>query len=44
MLTLAAGQATPRAMVTHTVPITALPAAFEALRQPTDQCKVMVAP
>lgn len=31
-----------RAMVTDTVPLVALPASFEALRQRTNQCKVMV--
>jgi (R,R)-butanediol dehydrogenase/meso-butanediol dehydrogenase/diacetyl reductase len=41
---LGAGHLEPRAMVTHTVALEALPAAFEALRTPTDQCKVMVAP
>jgi (R,R)-butanediol dehydrogenase/meso-butanediol dehydrogenase/diacetyl reductase len=42
--TLAAGHLQPRTMVTHTVTLDDLPAAFEALRAPTDQCKVMVAP
>ena len=41
---MAAGHLESRAMVTHTVALEALPAAFEALRTPTDQCKVMVAP
>ncbi|MGH6925759.1 MAG: alcohol dehydrogenase catalytic domain-containing protein [Propylenella sp.] len=41
---MAAGHLQPRAMVTHTVTLDELPAAFEALRAPTDQCKVMVAP
>jgi (R,R)-butanediol dehydrogenase/meso-butanediol dehydrogenase/diacetyl reductase len=42
--TMVAGHLQPRAMVTHTVTLDELPAAFEALRAPTDQCKVMVAP
>jgi (R,R)-butanediol dehydrogenase/meso-butanediol dehydrogenase/diacetyl reductase len=42
--TMAAGHVQPRAMVTRTVTLDELPAAFEALRTPTDQCKVMVAP
>ncbi len=33
-----------RAMVTDTVPLAALPNSFEALRHPTNQCKVMVSP
>lgn len=41
---LAAGDFRPRAMVTHTITLDALPGVFEALRAPTDQCKVMVAP
>lgn len=33
-----------RALITDTVPLAQLPACFEALRQPTHQCKVMVSP
>ncbi len=42
--TLAAGHLAPRAMVTHIVALDELPGMFEALRAPTDQSKVMVAP
>lgn len=42
--TLDAGHVEPRAMITDTVPLDALPDAFEALRQRTHQCKVMVDP
>jgi (R,R)-butanediol dehydrogenase/meso-butanediol dehydrogenase/diacetyl reductase len=38
------GQAPPHAMVTETVSLEAMPAAFEALRKRTHQCKVMVRP
>jgi (R,R)-butanediol dehydrogenase/meso-butanediol dehydrogenase/diacetyl reductase len=38
------GHAPPRAMVTETVALDAMPAAFEGLRKRTHQCKVMVAP
>ena len=31
-------------MITHRIGLDDLPAAFEALRTPTDQCKVMVMP
>ena len=31
-------------MITNTVPLTDMPAAFEALKQPTTQCKVIVEP
>ena len=41
---IAAGDHTPRAMITDTVPLEAMPARFEALRGPTADCKVMVAP
>ena len=34
----------PREMITHTVSLEELPTAFEALRHPTGQCKVMVDP
>ena len=37
-----AGVVTPRCMVTETVSLAALPAAFEALRQRTTQCKTHV--
>jgi 2-desacetyl-2-hydroxyethyl bacteriochlorophyllide A dehydrogenase len=33
-----------RAMITDTVPLAALPASFESLRQRTHQCKLMVSP
>src|SRR5581483_5234204 len=42
--TLDAGHVEPRAMVTDTVSHEQLPAAFEALRRPARQCKVMVDP
>lgn len=38
------GDVAPRAMITDTVSLDATPAAFEALRHRTHQCKVMVAP
>jgi (R,R)-butanediol dehydrogenase/meso-butanediol dehydrogenase/diacetyl reductase len=38
------GQAPPHAMVTETVSLDAMPAAFEGLRKRTHQCKVMVRP
>jgi (R,R)-butanediol dehydrogenase/meso-butanediol dehydrogenase/diacetyl reductase len=38
------GHAPPRAMVTETVTLDAMPPAFEALRERTHQCKVMVRP
>jgi len=38
------GQAPPHAMITETVPLSAMPGAFEALRKRTHQCKVMVQP
>jgi (R,R)-butanediol dehydrogenase/meso-butanediol dehydrogenase/diacetyl reductase len=38
------GALEPRVMVTDTVSLGALPVAFEALRSPTDQCKVQVDP
>ena len=41
---LAAGRIDPAPMITHRIGLDALPAAFEALRTPTDQCKVMVMP
>jgi threonine dehydrogenase-like Zn-dependent dehydrogenase len=41
---LDAGAIEPRSMITDTVPLAALPAAFEALRRPTYQCKTLVEP
>jgi (R,R)-butanediol dehydrogenase / meso-butanediol dehydrogenase / diacetyl reductase len=41
---LDAGAVEPRSMITDTVPLAALPAAFEALRHPTYQCKTLVEP
>ena len=41
---LDSGHVEPRAMVTDTVSYAQLPAAFEALRQPVAQCKVMIDP
>lgn len=41
---LAAGALEPKAMVTETISLDALPQEFEALRGPTTQCKVLVAP
>jgi (R,R)-butanediol dehydrogenase/meso-butanediol dehydrogenase/diacetyl reductase len=41
---LAANSEVPRAMVTDTVSLDDMPAAFEALRQRNHQCKVMVRP
>ncbi len=41
---LAAGHLEPRAMITQTVNLTDFPAAFEALRGPSPQCKVMLDP
>jgi (R,R)-butanediol dehydrogenase/meso-butanediol dehydrogenase/diacetyl reductase len=38
------GHSVAKAMVTDTVSLAAMPAAFEALRQRTSQCKVMVRP
>jgi (R,R)-butanediol dehydrogenase/meso-butanediol dehydrogenase/diacetyl reductase len=38
------GNACARALVTDTVPLSSLPATFEALRQRTSQCKVLVQP
>ena len=42
--TLEAGAVAPRHMVTDTVPLGDMPAAFEALRHRTTQCKVLVHP
>ena len=41
---IAAGRIDPAPMISHRIGLDALPAAFEALRTPTDQCKVMVMP
>ena len=41
---IAAGRIDPKPMLSHTVSLDQLPAAFEALRTPTDQCKVVVTP
>jgi 2-desacetyl-2-hydroxyethyl bacteriochlorophyllide A dehydrogenase len=42
--TLDAGHVEPRAMITDTVSLDQLPAAFEALRERSNQCKVMLNP
>jgi (R,R)-butanediol dehydrogenase/meso-butanediol dehydrogenase/diacetyl reductase len=41
---IAAGRIDPTPMLSHRVTLDELPAAFEALRTPTDQCKVVVTP
>ena len=41
---IASGRIDPSPMISHRIGLDALPAAFEALRTPTDQCKVMVMP
>ena len=41
---IATGRIDPAPMISHRIGLDALPAAFEALRTPTDQCKVMVMP
>jgi (R,R)-butanediol dehydrogenase/meso-butanediol dehydrogenase/diacetyl reductase len=41
---LATGALEPRAMITDVIPLECLPEAFEALRVPSDQCKVLVDP
>ncbi|MCK0532567.1 zinc-dependent alcohol dehydrogenase [Sphingobium agri] len=41
---LARGEVEPRPLHTSTVSLDELPAAFEALRKPTDQCKVLIKP
>ena len=41
---MAAGRIDPAPMISHRIGLEDLPAAFEALRTPTDQCKVMVMP
>ena len=41
---IASGRIDPRPILSHTVTLDELPEAFEALRSPTDQCKVVVTP
>ena len=41
---LAKGQADATPMLTQTVSFAELPGAFEALRKPTDQCKILIDP
>ena len=41
---IASGRIDPTPMISHRIGLDALPDAFEALRRPTDQCKVMVMP
>ena len=41
---MAAGERTPRAMITDTVSLEEMPAKFESLRGHSADCKVMVAP
>jgi (R,R)-butanediol dehydrogenase/meso-butanediol dehydrogenase/diacetyl reductase len=41
---MAAGRIEPSPMITHRVSLAELPAAFESLRRPTDQCKVLLVP
>ncbi|HAT17169.1 MAG TPA: alcohol dehydrogenase [Gemmatimonadetes bacterium] len=41
---MAAGRIDPSPMLSHRVSLDELPAAFEALRSPSDQCKVIVTP
>ena len=41
---LGAGRIDPAPMVTDRIGLDALPAAFEALREPSTQCKVIVTP
>ena len=41
---IAAGRIDPAPMISHRIGLDDLPGAFEALRTPTDQCKVMVMP
>ena len=42
--TLDSGALEPRVMVTDTVSLDEFPIAFDALRSPTDQCKVLLDP
>ena len=39
---LAAGRVATAPMITHTMPLDALPRAFASLQLPTNQCKVML--
>lgn len=41
---IAAGRIDPRPLLSHRVTLDELPRAFESLRTPTDQCKVIVTP
>ena len=41
---IASGRIDPSPMLSHRVTLEELPEAFEALRTPTDQCKVVVTP
>jgi (R,R)-butanediol dehydrogenase/meso-butanediol dehydrogenase/diacetyl reductase len=41
---VAAGRLDPSPMISHRVTLEELPASFDALRRPTDQCKVIVTP
>ncbi len=41
---IASGRIDPAPLISHRIGLDALPQAFEALRTPTDQCKVMVMP
>ena len=41
---IATGRIDPAPLISHRIGLDALPEAFEALRTPTDQCKVMVMP
>jgi (R,R)-butanediol dehydrogenase/meso-butanediol dehydrogenase/diacetyl reductase len=41
---IATGKINPRPIHTSTVSLDELPAAFEALRQPSGQCKVLIKP
>ena len=38
------GEDEPAPFITHTVDLDGLPEAIEAIKSPTDQCKVMVQP
>ena len=38
------GRINPSPFVTHTVDLEGLPEAFEAIKSPTDQCKVLIRP
>ena len=39
---MASGRIDASAMITHVVDLDGLPDIFEALRNPTDQCKVLI--